>query len=183
MPWTYPCARVPPGRLNGRAGRTTLRRTKSRPSISEKDFLWNDPMYWSEPAEQAFARAYNNAHREALIDRLLGRPPGLVSFEKVTEGSGLLPGSRESLQTVLLSRIVGSLGKQHLFSRSFLPMDPGLLPRWKKIFALANGFRGFEPVELYEVDGLFYVVDGHFRVSVARAMDQKTIEARVRPWV
>lgn len=151
--------------------------------VSERDALWNDPRYWSEPAERAFARARRMAFRESLIARLRRRPSTLVSFETATDGLGLMPESVESSQTVPLARIVGSVGKESLFTRSFLPKSEGLLPRWKKVFALAHGFRGYEPVELYEVGGLFYVVDGHFRVSVTRAMDEDTIQARVRRWV
>ena len=151
--------------------------------VSENDALWNDPGYWSEPAERAFARARRMALRESLADRLRRRPSALLSFETATDGLGLMPDSAESSQTVPIARIVGSVGKESLFTRSFLPRSGALLPRWKKVYALSRGFRGYEPVELYEVGGLFYVVDGHFRLSVTRAMDENTIQARVRRWV
>ncbi len=147
------------------------------------DTLWEDPSYWSEPAEQAFARVRRQARREALIDRLRGRQSTLASFDEVERSSRLLPESMEHRQTVPLPLIVGSVGKDSLFTRSFLPKSGRLRGRWKRAFAVAHGLRGYQPIELYDVDGRFYVVDGHFRVSVAWALGHGTIQALVRRWV
>ena len=149
----------------------------------ETDTLWNSTSYWSEPAEQAFAIARRKARRQTIVDRLRGRRPNLVSFHDVARRTGLLQESRERSQSVLLDQIVGSFGKEHLFTRSFYPMRDSLLPRWKRAFAVAHGSRGYEPIELYEAEGYFYVVDGHFRVSVARALGYETIQARVHRWI
>jgi hypothetical protein len=146
------------------------------------DTLWNEPSYWSEAAEQAFGKARRRARTEALINRLRGRRSTLVSFDEIAEQSGRLPESTEARQAVPISHIVGSVGKSRFFTRSFLPMDDRLRRRWKRAFAVAHGLRGYQPIELYEVEGRFFVVDGHFRVSVARVLGYKTIQARVRRW-
>lgn len=151
--------------------------------VSATDALWDSLSYWSEPAERAFAKARRQAVREALFDRLLGRRSTLVPFDEITAGSRLLPETTARLQAVPLSQIVGSVAKSSLFSRTFLPRSGALLSRWKQAFAVAHGLRGYEPIELYEAGGHFYVVDGHFRVSVARALGVETIQARVRRWV
>jgi hypothetical protein len=139
------------------------------------DTLWNSTSYWSEPAEQAFATARRKARWQTVVDRLRGRRSTLVPFDEVADRSGLLRESLELLQPVPLAQIVGSVGKGHLFTRSFYPRSDALLSRWKRAFAVARGFRGYEPIELYEAEGYFYVVDGHFRVSVARALGYETI--------
>ena len=38
------------------------------------------------------------------------------------------------------------------------------------------------PVELIQVGDLYFVRDGHHRISVARAMGQEAIEAKVTAW-
>jgi hypothetical protein len=45
------------------------------------------------------------------------------------------------------------------------------------------GPTGFPPVDLYRVGEAYFVVDGHHRVSVARALGSRTIEARVKEFV
>lgn len=146
------------------------------------DHFWNDPSYWSEAAEQAFSKARRRASRATIADRLRGRRSTLEPFETAATRSGLLAGGAEHRKTVALSRIVGSVGKSRLFTRSFLPKSERQRARWKTAFAVAHGLKGYEPIELYEAAGRFYVVDGHFRVSVARALGFETIQARVRSW-
>lgn len=147
------------------------------------DTLWNSTSFWSEPAERAFSMARRKARWQTLIDRLLGRPSTLVPFLKLADRSGLLPESEVRSRTVPLAQIVGSVGKGRFFTRSFYPRRDRLLPRWKRAFAVAHGFRGHEPIELYEAEGYYYVVDGHFRASVAQALGHETIEATVRRWL
>jgi hypothetical protein len=147
------------------------------------DTLWNSTSYWSEPAERAFATARRKARWQTFVDRLRGRRANLIPFHEVADRSSLLRESREQSQTVPLELIVGSVGKGRSFNRSFYPKSSDLLPRWKRAFAVAHGLHGYEPIELYEAEGYFYVVDGHFRVSVARALRSATIQASVHRWV
>lgn len=146
------------------------------------DGSWSDPSYWSEPAEQAFARALREGRWEDLINRLRGRRATRMSFEEVTGAPGRVLEGSEVQRSVPISQIVGSVGKGDLFTRTFRPRSSTLRARWKRAYAVVHGMRGYEPIELYEVEGRFYMVDGHFRTSVARAMGQDTIEARIRRW-
>ncbi|MDJ0924970.1 MAG: hypothetical protein QNJ77_10445 [Acidimicrobiia bacterium] len=146
------------------------------------DTLWDDLSYWSEPAEQAFAKARRAARRERLLDRIMGRAAGLASFDEAVGGTRLLPESSTQRRSIQIAEIVGSVGKSSLFTRSFLPKSNRLKRRWKRAFAVAHGLRGYQSIELYEVAGSFYVVDGHFRVSVARVLGFTTIQALVRRW-
>jgi len=147
------------------------------------DTPWNTTSYWSEPAERAFATARRKARWQTVLDRLRGRRSTLVPFHEVADRFGLLRESHERSQAVPLAQIVGSVGKWDFFTRSFNPRSDTLLPRWKRAFAAAHGLRGYEPIEVYEAEGNFYVVDGHFRLSVARALGYDTIQARVRRWL
>lgn len=144
--------------------------------------LWNSPSYWSEPAERAFAAARRRARRRARADRLRGRRTTLLPFDEVISESVALPESHERIEDVPLERIVGSVGKARHFTSGFHPATDAMRRRWKRAFAFAHGLRGYEPVELYEVDGAYFVVDGHYRVSVASALGNDTIQATVRRW-
>lgn len=144
---------------------------------------WNSTSYWSEPAEQAFAAARRKARRQARADRLRKRRTTLIPFDEVVGHAGLMPESHVRAEAVPLWQIVGSVGKAQYFTSSFHPASDDIRQRWKRAFAAAHGLRGYEPIELYEVAGRYYVVDGHFRVSVAKALGSDKIQATIRRWL
>jgi hypothetical protein len=126
---------------------------------------------------------FESARRAALMTDLLailaGRPTDLLPFDTVRRELGLRHLVDRGLQQVPLDRIVGTLGRPGEFNRAFFPRDASLRDRWDRLKDLAEGPVGFPPVELYQVDQAYFVVDGHHRVSVARALEAPTIEAHV----
>ncbi len=118
-----------------------------------------------------------------LLRQLLGRPVDLLPFDAVKDALGLSHLVDRGVQEVPLSSIVGTVGREREFNRSFLPREEELRHRWQELDALLEGHRGFPPVELYRVQDAYFVVDGHHRVSVVRAHDSPTIEARVMEFV
>ncbi len=144
------------------------------------DAFWNDPSVWSEAAEQAFARARRRARRDSLTGRLFGHRWSLLAFDQA-HGARSTPIDL-GLRNVPLARIVGSVNKAADFTRSFHPTADSLRGRWKRAYGVAHGMRGYHPVDLYELDDAYFVVDGHFRVSVARSLGATSILARVRSW-
>ena len=54
--------------------------------------------------------------------------------------------------------------------------------RWTAVFDLWQRGLTLPPVDLIHVDEMYFVRDGHHRVSVARALGQKYIEAVVTEW-
>lgn len=117
---------------------------------------------------------------EDLVRLLTGRPLDLLQFDAVRDGLWLQNGIERGVVEVPLEQIVGSLGREHEFTRAFLPRAESLRTRWESVRELAEGPAGFGPVELYQVGQAFFVIDGHHRVSVARSLGAATIEARVR---
>lgn len=126
---------------------------------------------------------FEAARRAALMTDLLallaGRPTDLLPFETVRRELGLRHLVDRGIRQVPLDLIVGTLGRPGEFNRAFLPRDEGLRDRWDRLRDLAEGPAGFPPIELYQVDQAYFVVDGHHRVSVARALGAPTIEAHV----
>lgn len=111
---------------------------------------------------------------------LLGRPTELLPFDEVRERLELASFVDRGVIEVPVDRIVGTLERERDFSRAFLPRGEDLRERWEGVRRLAEGPRGFPPIELYQVGEIYFVVDGHHRVSVARSFGNRAIEARVR---
>ena len=118
-----------------------------------------------------------------LVNLWQGRPPNLLSFNEVRERLRLKQIVDRGVQEVPLDRIVGSVGREREFTRAFLPREESLRERWDDVKDLAEGQSGFPNVELYYVNNIYFVVDGHHRVSVERALGAHSIEARVKEFI
>ncbi|MBK5259193.1 MAG: hypothetical protein JJE51_06340 [Thermoanaerobaculia bacterium] len=130
---------------------------------------------------------FDDARRAALLSDirrfLQGLPRDLLPFGSVREKLRLRHTIDRGIREVPIDRIVGSIGREREFNRMFLPRDESLRARWEDIRDSAEGSGGFPTVELYEVGNAYFVVDGHHRVSVTRAMNAPSIEAHVREFV
>jgi hypothetical protein len=115
-----------------------------------------------------------------LLAVLRGRPTDLLPFEEVREELHLRSFVDRGVREVPLRQIVGTLGRERDFNRVFLPRSESLRDRWREVTEKAEGPEGYSAVELYQVGEAYFVVDGHHRVSVARALGTETIEARVK---
>jgi hypothetical protein len=65
------------------------------------------------------------------------------------------------------------------FDRSVLPANESVGERWKRIDRAFHRGEHFPPVELYKIGDVYFVVDGHHQVSVARYHGVPTVEAEV----
>jgi hypothetical protein len=105
----------------------------------------------------------------------------MLAFEDVIAALGRTSQSDLGIQTVALDSIVGTVGRRPGdFDRSLRPAAGRLRPRWLRVAAARRRGLDLAPVELYRVGELYFVEDGHHRVSVARALGDETIEAHVR---
>lgn len=132
-------------------------------------------------ALEDFDAARAKAFRRSLRAILSGRARRLHSFDAVLKAAGLEGRSEGGVQDIPIDRIVGSVGpvsKAVDFDPTFLPVSPKLRDRWANIYQ-AMIESDVPPIEVYKVDDKYYVVDGHRRVSVARALERPTIRARV----
>lgn len=130
---------------------------------------------------------FDRARIRALIDDILsivqGKPADLLSFHEVRERLHLKQLVDRGIQEIPMTRIVGTVGRERDFNRAFFPREESLRQRWKEVKELAEGPVGFSPIELYKVNDVFFVVDGHHRVSVARSLNAPTIEAHVKEFM
>lgn len=127
----------------------------------------------------AFQSARFRAFLEELAGLLRGKPAELLSFEEIRARLRLREEDYKGLQDVPLDKIVGSVGRYREFTSSFLPKRNTMQERWSRIYAQASGMTGLPPIELYKVGDAYFVRDGNHRVSVARRLGAKTIQAHV----
>ncbi|MDZ4768903.1 MAG: hypothetical protein SGJ24_07220 [Chloroflexota bacterium] len=127
--------------------------------------------------------AFHNARMRAFWNEVSslvrGKPAELLSFEEIRARLRLREESYMGLQEVPLDQIVGSVGRYRDFTRGFLPRTAKMQDRWSRIYAQATGLTGLPPIELYKVGDTYFVRDGNHRVSVARQLGSKTIQAHV----
>jgi len=83
------------------------------------------------------------------------------------------------LQIVPLNNIVGSEGRAHDFDRAFFPRQTHTQERWLSVARAFYANVPLPPVELIKLGDLYFVMDGHHRISVARTHGQKFIDAHV----
>jgi hypothetical protein len=149
---------------------------------SEMEYSFGGTFGQGTLAPQAFQRALRNGRREAFFSRFLQRSCRLVPFETIKTKLHLIGRLEKGRQEIQLDQIVGSVGKHEFFSQSLMPLDGSLENRWKNIYDLMLGLRGYPPIEVYKVNEMYFILDGHHRASVARSLGSPTIEAYVTEW-
>ena len=103
----------------------------------------------------------------------------LLSFDEVRRAARLEGQSYTGLKDVPIADIRGSVGRPNDFDASFLPVKPQMRKRWAQLDEAMRRGEAVPPIEVYHLGEVYFVKDGHHRVSVARHLGWKTIPARV----
>jgi hypothetical protein len=129
---------------------------------------------------------FQRARRHAVLadlNRRLRREPSdvglILPFEEVVEALGRIGEQDLGLQVVDIDTIVGTVDRTREFDRGFRPISGRVRGRWERIAAAARRGDPLPPVSLYRVSDLHFVRDGHHRVSVARTVGWRKIDAYV----
>jgi hypothetical protein len=133
-------------------------------------------------AQSDFSRA-RRARLLADIGRRMRREPDdvalMLPFEEVVESLGRIGQHDLGLQVVPLDAIVGSVDRTVDFDRGLRPTSARLRSRWERIAAAQRRGEALPPVSLYKIGDLYFVRDGHHRVSVAKSLGRQDIDAYV----
>lgn len=132
-----------------------------------------------QEGREKFSSALMQGFWSEMLGLIFRNDVQLLSFDDVKSRLRLREESYKGLQDVPLDRIVGSVGRYKDFTNSFLPKNTTMRDRWSRVYARFNSLEGLPPIELYQVDDVYFVRDGNHRVSVARQLDMKTIQAYV----
>jgi hypothetical protein len=116
---------------------------------------------------------------EEILGLITRQQSELMSFDEVRSRFNLHEEHYQGIHEVPLEKIVGSVGRYKDFTATFLPKSNNMRERWSRVYAVANSMQGPPPIELYKVGDVYFVRDGNHRVSVARELNTKTIEAHV----
>jgi len=136
--------------------------------------------YKFQMAIQDFQSARQKAGIQEVLARITGKSTKLLSYEEVAEKLKLRARTERGVTHIPIDAIVGSVGRNTDFTRTFLPRRAGDQQRWANVKAVfMEGDAGLPPIEVYKVGEVYFVVDGNHRVSIARQEKFKTIEARV----
>lgn len=127
-------------------------------------------------AVRAFNLAYGRGKLAGFIARILGRDNRLESLASQPVDTKRSP---NHIVSIPIKQIKGSLGRSADFDAHFNPLHERNRSRWVSVAMAFKMNIPLPPVELVKVDEAYYVRDGHHRISVARVMDQETIDARI----
>lgn len=139
----------------------------------------NEYQMYSSEAEREFAQARQKVFFQSIINQFSKKASNLLPFEEIKDKLGLIPSHSIGRKEIPLDKIVGSVGKYNDFTRSFLPRNEAVKERWKRIYAATRGMAGVPPIDVYQVGDVYFVIDGNHRISVARQLGNKVIEANI----
>jgi hypothetical protein len=141
-------------------------------------------MHESEPFSEQARTDFQKARFKAFFNRAWGALSGqrttLLSYDEIKEKLRVGGPIYRGVKTVRVDQIAGSLNRYHEFDRVFLPASDTLATRWQRVNRAFYQEISLPPVVLYKVGEVYFVVDGHHRVSVAREQGQIEIDAEVR---
>jgi len=108
----------------------------------------------------------------------------LASFDEEKKRYGTLQPRKRGVETIEVGKIVGSVDRSQDLDDRF---------RWKGSNSRAYRTRCIEkamergdilpPIEVYELDQKYFVVDGHHRVGAAKKLGQEFMDAEVTSFV
>lgn len=130
-------------------------------------------------AVQDFRSARQKATLREIIARLTGESTELLSFDEVRQKLKAQIGPKKVLKDIPINAIIGSVNRYQDFSRDFLPGQNIDEERWANVELANYGMVGLPPIEVYQIDEVYFVSDGNHRVSVARQLGSVLIQAHV----
>ena len=102
-----------------------------------------------------------------------------LSFTEVVDALGRRGERYLGVQVIPKDAIVGSVDKVRDFDRRFRPTSDRSRQRWERMAQKSRRGESFPPIDVYKLGNLYFVRDGHHRVSVGRALGAREIEAHV----
>ena len=147
-------------------------------------------------AQDDFLRA-RRRQAVARLARFLSRERGdidvILPFDEVVAALGRVGERDLGLKAIPLDSIVGTVDRRSGFDREFRPTTSRVRTRWERIAPKPARYAPFPeriaaamrrgdplpPISAYRIGEVHFVRDGHHRVSVARALGLRDIDAYV----
>lgn len=136
----------------------------------------------TELATRKFKHAYTRSWIYRIWAALTHRSSRILDLKRIKATISVHSRHYEGLRTVPIDQIRGSENRYKDFDIHFNPIRLYNKSRWVNIATAIVQGAPLPPVELIKVGDTYFVRDGHHRVSAARALGQKEIEAIVTTW-
>jgi hypothetical protein len=128
-------------------------------------------------ARADFARARRAQIAARALRRLAGRPG--AGQPPTLPDDVRQPARVPRLAVVPLAAIVGTVEPSPHFDERFRPASTHLRARWERVALAVRRGVALPPIAVRKRPEGYYVIDGRYRVSVARATGQRDIDAWV----
>jgi len=125
-----------------------------------------------------FENAWRRAQLNRFWEKLTNKRKRLLPFSTIHSALFYPSGVYRGIREIPVRRIQGSLAQAPDFDRDFRPLHKKQRERWANVLVL-HVQKGWEPIIVHQIDGLYFVEDGHHRISVARELGLDAIEASV----
>jgi hypothetical protein len=129
-----------------------------------------------------YRRAYARGRLHQLLGSLHGRGNSLQDLSTALTDLRVKARHYAGTRSVPIEQITGSEGRSRDFDADFHPVNLQTEDRWIGIATAQRTGEVLPPVELIQLGEVYFVRDGHHRISVARALGQKDIDAVVIVW-
>lgn len=103
----------------------------------------------------------------------------LLTLHELTEIAVASGQSLSGEEDIRLNMIVGSENRKNDFAEGFLPIRIDMSERWINVWMRMNQGLLEEPINVFEYGNVYFIRDGHHRVSTALRLGRKFIRARV----
>jgi hypothetical protein len=133
----------------------------------------------SERLRALYRSARDRGRRGQFWSKLAGGSRCLLELKSIRANCDVRTDCHAVRRTVPITQIRGSAGRAGDFDRDFNPLQDHTRERWLGIVAARERGTALPPVSLAQVGDIYFVQDGHHRISVARALGQKAIEAQM----
>jgi hypothetical protein len=129
-----------------------------------------------------YERMWNRGQRGRIWSALIGRSRRLLALAEVDDTCTVRDRFYAGVRAVPIDQIRGSEGRSNDFDRDFYPLQTHTKQRWLSVARARQQGKALPPVQLVRVGEVYFCMDGHHRISVARTFGQRYIEARVTVW-
>jgi hypothetical protein len=128
---------------------------------------------------------FGAARRSAILARMRtvvaeSDPAALITLDDALAAFGRDGIAESRIAEVPVAAIVGTQARPGEFDREFRPRSARVRERWLAVASAIESGARLPPVELTALGELYFVRDGHHRVSVARSLGWPTITASVQ---
>ncbi len=140
----------------------------------------NESVTWLLQAHDHFERAHQRAWLRRLWNKLTRRSNQLLSLNDFA--LNIKSSHYAGLRAVSIDAIRGTEGRVDDFDAAFDPLNERTRDRWQGIYVARARYNDLPPVELIQVGRVYFVRDGHHRISVARDLGGQVVDAEVTVW-